>query len=319
VKDKTASKGGIYSFLTNRFRLVPSPIRSRALAVFNWTVWKSRKLNRAALVLLWQRAELRAKALSLNAVSSIGRFSCSVCGERVFRFKPVPAELTSELRKHGYKFSPAEAETCNADGYSCPHCGASDRDRLYALYLRDYFREESPALGAKIVDFAPSASLSSFIRKTIASSAKRFSYRTADLFAEGVDDHVDLMDMKVYRDSSIDFFICSHVLEHVVDDRKALTELHRILKSGGKGILVVPIVLTLEEIDEDPSITDPAERWRRFGQDDHVRLYSKVGFLSRVREAGFEVCEFTANDFGQEVFRKHGITPQSVLYIVEKS
>jgi hypothetical protein len=34
-----------------------------------------------------------------------------------------------------------------------------------------------------------------------------------------------------------------------------------------QGILVVPIVLSIDEIDEDPSVTDVAERWRRFGQD----------------------------------------------------
>jgi predicted SAM-dependent methyltransferase len=147
----------------------------------------------------------------------------------------------------------------------------------------------------------------------------RVSYVTADLFRQDVDDQVDIMDMNLYGDCSVDFFICSHVLEHVEDDRKAMRELYRVLKQGGQGILVVPIILTIDEIDEDPSVTDEAERWRRFGQFDHVRLYSKRGFLARVAEAGFTITELGLEHFGEETFREHAISNQSVLYIVKKA
>ena len=82
----------------------------------------------------------------------------------------------------------------------------------------------------------------------------------------------------------------------------------------------MPIVLSIDdEIDEDPSVTDVAERWRRFGQDGHVRLYSKQGFVKRVEEAGFVVHQLGQKFFGKKVFTQNGITPQSVLYIVEKT
>ncbi len=81
---------------------------------------------------------------------------------------------------------------------------------------------------------------------------------------------------------------------------------------------MVPIVLSLDEIDEDPSVTDVGERWRRFGQDDHVRMYSKKGFLSRMRQAGFNVHQLGREHFGRDTFETYGITDQSVLYIVEK-
>jgi SAM-dependent methyltransferase len=253
-----------------------------------------------------------------RAVSVVGRYRCSVCGRSVIRFDPLPAELVEQQRQHGYPYTSEDAETCNAAQYSCPWCGAPDRERLYALYLKQYFRGLAPKDTVRMVDFAPNPSLSSFIRKLIADSAYNVAYRTADLSAEGVDDRVDIMDLNSYADSSVDFFICSHVLEHVADDRKALGELHRILKRGGQGILVVPIAVGVEEIDEDPSVTDPAERWRRFGQDDHLRQYSKKGFLLRVEQASFKVQELGAEHFGQSTFRKHGITERSILYIVEK-
>jgi SAM-dependent methyltransferase len=169
-----------------------------------------------------------------------------------------------------------------------------------------------------IVDFAPSTSLSTFIRNQITSSNRSVTYRTADYSGVGVDDKVDITDLRIYGDGQFDFFVCSHVLEHVTDDRKAMKELYRILKLGGKGILMVPIILSLDETTEDPEVTDPAERWRRFGQDDHCRLYSKDGFIQRAEQAGFKVHQYGREYFGETLFLQTGITGQSVLYVVEK-
>jgi SAM-dependent methyltransferase len=278
--------------------------------VLNSAIGLARKIVPLPLkVEMWR--VLNLARLKIEAL--IGRYKCSVCGSRVYRFEPLPPDLLI----HGFNYSTDEAETCNAASYSCPRCGATDRDRLYALYIRDYFGRLPPGGTIKILDFAPTPSLSSFIVKLTERLPQSFSYRTADLFMEGVDYRVDIMDLKAFEDSSFDFFICSHVLEHVSDDRKALVELCRILKPGGQGILVVPIFLTAREIDEDPS-ADSAERWRRFGQGDHVRLYSKEGFLTRVRLAGFKVQQFNREHFGRDTFRRYGFTVQSVLYVVEK-
>ena len=55
-------------------------------------------------------------------------------------------------------------------------------------------------------------------------------------------------------------FFCSHILEHVENDRKAMRELYRILKSNGVGIIMAPILLTLKEVYENPHITDENAR-----------------------------------------------------------
>jgi len=83
---------------------------------------------------------------------------------------------------------------------------------------------------------------------------------------------MDILDIK-YDDNFFDFILCSHVLEHILDDRKALSELFRVLKPGGKGILQVPIEETREHTFEDFSIVNQEERARLFGEQDHVRLY----------------------------------------------
>jgi SAM-dependent methyltransferase len=257
-------------------------------------------------------------AAKLKADAYVGKYRCSVCGHRVSSFLPIDAELLNNLRLHGWKYLPIESETCNHESYLCPHCGATDRERLYALYLSGYFSTLTPNGALKVVDFAPSPPLSAFIKKLITRTPYSVSYSTADLLRPDVDENVDITDLNLYADGSVDFFICSHVLEHVEDDKKALRELYRILRSGARGILIVPIILTIDEIDEDPSVTEPAERWRRFGQSDHVRLYSRQGFLSRVEQAGFTIYQLGSEHFGKEIFSKHGITDQSVLYVVEK-
>ena len=260
----------------------------------------------------------RAKALQAKVRSLGAKYRCPVCDYHVKAFQPLPEFYVDNLQKYGFPFEAEDAETCNHQGYLCPSCHASDRDRLYALYLQDYLMGLKSDGLIKIVDFAPSTPLSHFIRKLIALSGQHVSYRTADVFAKGVDDRVDVTQMQIYEDSQFDFFICSHVLEHVSDDRKALRELYRILKPGGKGILMVPIVLSLGAIDEDPTVLDESERCRRFGQFDHVRLYSKNGFVERVREAGFLVYQYGREFFGEELLTRTGITSQSVLYVVEK-
>jgi SAM-dependent methyltransferase len=194
----------------------------------------------------------------------------------------------------------------------CPHCGAPDRSRLYALYLRE--RLTGSPFDFKMVDFAPCEALRRWIKHTF-----NISYRTADLCKEDVDDQVDLTDMAIYPTESVDAFICSHVLEHIPNDSKAMHELFRILKPGGWGILMVPILLNQDKIFEDPAkTTTEADRWRYFGQGDHVRSYSKQGFIDRVNAAGFTIREFGVVHFGEQIFRRCGLTRKSVLYVVEK-
>jgi ubiquinone/menaquinone biosynthesis C-methylase UbiE len=96
---------------------------------------------------------------------------------------------------------------------------------------------------------------------------------------------MDITDIQ-YPSQSFDVIYCSHVLEHIQDDRQAMRELHRVLKEDGWAVLLVPI--TAEKTYENPSIATPAERLRAFGQEDHCRRYGP-DLVNRLREAGFTV------------------------------
>ncbi len=168
----------------------------------------------------------------------------------------------------------------------------------------------------KLLDFAPSKTLRQlFFRKF-----KNIEYRTADLSMAGVDDYVDIQDLSIYNDNSWDVIICSHILEHVPNDQKALNELFRILKPKGSAIIMVPIFLDVKETHEISNIDATSEdyRWKYFGQDDHLRMYSKTDFLNRIKAAGFSVNEYGVAYFGDQSFNQYGIHPRSILYVAAK-
>jgi SAM-dependent methyltransferase len=172
------------------------------------------------------------------------------------------------------------------------YCGSLERHRLVWLYLQrmtDLFEgRPKKILPKKILHIAPEPTFVPRLRKRFGAG-----YITADLLDAYAMVKMDVMDIH-YPDNTFDFILCSHVLEHVPDDRRAMREFYRTLKPDGWAILMVPIWRDLTF--EDPSIVDPAERLAVYGQMDHVRIYGR-DFVDRLREAGFDVTITEASDF----------------------
>lgn len=253
-------------------------------------------------------SELGTAARFVRRLWYAGPGQCNVCGSRV-RFHSITRMLGGLLDRYQFPYELDDFETLNHRRYLCPVCGSADRDRLYKLYIDRFLPPDGTR---RIVDFAPAAPLSASLR-----SRSDFEYRTADLMMPGVDDVVDITDMPIYPDNSVDFFICSHVLEHVSDDQRALAELYRILAPGARGIIMTPITPD-GTFDEDPAVDDEGERWRRFAQGDHVRLYDRPTLWSRIRQSRFEISALDRHTFGSEAFARHAIASGSVLYVVQK-
>lgn len=165
-------------------------------------------------------------------------------------------------------------------GIRCPWCGSLGRQRMLRLYFDAH--PDLLAAGTSFLHFAPEYCLMKAFER-----APGVEYRTADIDSPLADDEVDLM-RTPYADASFDLILCSHVLEHVEDDRRALAEIHRILNPGGRALLLVPIDPKLGHTIEDPSVTDPVERLERFGQEDHCRAYGR-DLVERFGAAGFDV------------------------------
>ncbi len=242
------------------------------------------------------------------------KFQCAVCDTRLNAFKPIWKSFRRKIEETGYVYPISSIETFNFDAYACPACDASDRERLYALYFDRMFHTLDRRRRYRLVEFAPSRALSRRLK-----TYDFIEYRSADLFRRTVDDRVDITDMRSYDDSSVDFVLCSHILEHVRDDRKAMREIFRILRSGGIAVVMVPIIRGVEETHEDPAIDTPELRWKYYGLDDHLRQYGKADFVDRLTAAGFEVDQLGIATFGDEAFTRAGIALDSVLYVAHKS
>ena len=193
---------------------------------------------------------------------------------------------------------------------SCPSCQSLERHRLVLLYLRqetDLFRG-----GLRFLDVAPIPPLERVFRRI-----RGLRYVTLDLEAPAVAVRADLMELP-FRDASFDAVLCSHVLEHVRDDRRAMREVLRVLAPGGWALLQSPVDEARAATFEDPAAHSPQERERLFGQADHVRVYGR-DYADRLREAGFAVSvDPYAQRMGPALARRFGLPPDAGVHLCRK-
>lgn len=207
------------------------------------------------------------------------------------------------------KFLPYGYGKTRANALS-PSTLSLERHRLMWLYLQretDFFSKP-----LKILHIAPEQC---FYKKFKA--LKNLEYITADLNSPLADVKADLLNLP-FEDEFFDVIFCNHVLEHIVDDKKAMQEIFRVMKPGGWGILQVPMKQDLAETYEDFSITDPTERKKHFGQYDHVRWYGQ-DYFQRLENVGFEVDKnFGTHKFSREEQKQYALMAGEILPVVYK-
>jgi len=191
----------------------------------------------------------------------------------------------------------------------CPVCRSLDRHRL----LWKFFQKHTNLLDQTFKSMLHVAPEPEIDRKLI--KVPSIQYVTADLYKTDVMEKMDITDIH-YADNSFDVICCCHVLEHVSDDRKAVNEFYRVLKPNGWAVLMVPIIR--ETTFEDPSVTDPLERRKVFGDKNHCRAYGK-DFDHRVGESGFAVQAISASEIiDPKEFERLGITVGEEIFLCRK-
>jgi SAM-dependent methyltransferase len=174
----------------------------------------------------------------------------------------------------------------------CPRCGANERIRLQFLVVQR-LREQHELQSMKAMHFAPEIMLERHFRNVFR------DYDTADLLNPAVDYQADLLELP-FGDRSYDFVFASHVLEHIGDDRRAISEIRRILRPGGIALLPVPIVAarTIEYGKPNPS------------ECGHVRAPGP-DYFERYANCFSRVEVLTSDDF-DEVYQLYNYEDRSV-------
>ena len=185
-----------------------------------------------------------------------------------------------------------------------------ERHRLLWLYLKnetDFFTKPK-----KVLHIAPEQC---FLKRF--KEQANLDYITADLYSPIADVKADICNLP-FAANSFEVVFCNHVLEHIGDDAKAMSELYRVLKPKGLGIFQIPQDLSLNETYEDFSITSEEERKKHFGQYDHVRVYGK-DYFDRLRAVGFTVNEIDyTNTLSPELITKYCLVKDEILPVCTK-
>jgi SAM-dependent methyltransferase len=136
----------------------------------------------------------------------------------------------------------------------------------------------------KVLHIAPEQPFLERFRKL-----ENLDYITADLDSPIADYKCDVQELP-FHENEFDAVICNHVMEHVDDDTRAMSEILRVMKPGAFAILLVPLYFERKTTYEDPSIVSPRERAKHFLQYDHKRLYG-TDYPDRLKKVGFIIPE----------------------------
>ncbi len=214
-------------------------------------------------------------------------------------------------RKYG-KFLPYGRGTSARDNALCPGCLSLERHRLMYLFMErktNFFTGS----GLKVLHVAPEYCFIDRFEKL-----PNIGYLTADIESPLAKIKMDIHNIP-FENDVFDVVICNHVMEHVDDYVKATSELYRVLKPGGWGLIQSPQNLNLAHTYEDRTITDPREREKHFFQDDHLRIFGR-DYGRELERGGFIVRDdrFVMDELSAEEVARFSLPEREIIYFCTK-
>lgn len=193
----------------------------------------------------------------------------------------------------------------------CPRCSSLDRHRLLWYFLK---REILPSINRKIklLHIAPELHL-----KKLLCESNNIEYLSADINPKAGMIKMDITAINYY-DNYFDAIVCNHVFEHILDDKKAMKEIYRILHPNGWAILQVPLDVKREKTFEDANIRTMQDRERIYGIKSHVRIYG-LDYKKRLEESGFNVKQVKySKQLDKSLIDKLSIEPEEDIFLCMK-
>jgi SAM-dependent methyltransferase len=232
---------------------------------------------------------------------------CCFCAQQFPKFLPYAG-----LRSVPPLMTALDVIGSDISQFECPNCHCHDRERHLYLYLNAMGLLQT-FKNADVLHFAPERMFQFVIE-----NQQPKSYVRGDLFpANPQVNRIDMLNIQ-FPEHTFDVVIANHVLEHVDNDARALTELRRVLKPGGLAILQTPYSAMLTATFADPGINTDQARIQAYGQEDHVRLYgadifvrfASVGFTPRIQNHAALLSEIDS--------LVYGVNPREPLFLFER-
>lgn len=133
-------------------------------------------------------------------------------------------------------------------------------------------------------------------RRRVERAREKFTEQHQGCFCQGDAEYLP------FRDGGMDGIILTEVLEHVLDDRKVLRELTRVLKPGGRVILSVP------SISWRKYILIKKNKIAIYDSTEHLREYSYFDISSfDPRYITFSNLEKSFPTFGLKIIKQQGV------------
>lgn len=178
----------------------------------------------------------------------------------------------------------------------CPNCNSLSRQRALFKHLQSEDKGKLLCL-----EIAPHSS------DPVRSALKGIDYISVALYGSRAMLHMDLRDLP-FPDNTFDLIVCSHVLEHITDDSKAISVIHRVLKKDGVTLIQIPIGYYKDHLAPH---TVEFGRERFYG---HFRSYG-WDFKEKLTQAGFEV---NPTRFADSDSVKLGIENETIFECIKK-
>jgi SAM-dependent methyltransferase len=233
--------------------------------------------------------------------------TCIMCQKSFASFIPY---MDYHACKLGQKY---DCVGSDPDNFACPNCWSLDRERHLLLYLIKNKSFDRMNERTKVLHIAPEPTLRHMLAESVG------TYIGGDLLPNPQNavyvSKMSVLDLP-FKDECFDIIICNHVLEHIEDDMSGMRELRRVLKKDGYAILQTPFSQRLEKsLEQLPEVKTDADRYRVYGQADHVRIYG-LDFFTRLTQAGFRVEPIRHKAFfSEQETVLYGVNPKEDLVL----